>query len=40
DAQIGEFFRSFVAYGVIAMSLLLHAWQKHMNAKHKERMEE
>ncbi|MDF2531675.1 MAG: Branched-chain amino acid transport system / permease component [Clostridia bacterium] len=40
DAQIGEFFRSFVAYGVIAMSLLLHAWQKHMNARHKECKEE
>ena len=36
DAQIGEFFRSFVAYGVIAMSLLLHAWQKHMNTKRHE----
>lgn len=39
DAQIGEFFRSFVAYGVIAMSLLLHAWQKFMNAKQKEQKE-
>jgi simple sugar transport system permease protein len=36
DAQIGEFFRVFVSYGVIAMSLVLHAWQKHMNAKQHE----
>jgi simple sugar transport system permease protein len=27
DAQIGEYFRSFVAYGVITMALVLHAWQ-------------
>jgi simple sugar transport system permease protein len=36
DAQLGEFFRTFIAYGVIAMSLLLHAWQKHMNTKRNE----
>lgn len=28
NAQIGEFFRVFVAYGVIGVSLLLHAWEK------------
>ncbi|SNS10786.1 monosaccharide ABC transporter membrane protein, CUT2 family [Anaerovirgula multivorans] len=28
DSQIGEFFRVFVAYGVIGLALLLHAWQK------------
>ena len=33
DAQIGEFFRVFVAYGVIAVALLLHAWQKHAMAR-------
>jgi simple sugar transport system permease protein len=27
DAQIGEYFRSFVAYAVITMALVLHAWQ-------------
>lgn len=27
DSQIGEFFRVFVAYGVIGLALLLHAWQ-------------
>lgn len=35
DAQIGEFFRVFIAYGVIGMSLLLHAWHKYMEAKKK-----
>lgn len=28
DAQIGEFFRAFVAYGVIGLSLGLYAWKK------------
>jgi len=27
DAQIGEFFRAFVVYGVIGVSLGLHAWK-------------
>jgi len=27
DAQIGEFFRVFVAYAVISVALVLHAWQ-------------
>lgn len=27
DAQLGEFFRTFVAYGVIGVSLGLHAWK-------------
>ncbi len=35
DAQIGEFFRVFVAYGVIAVALLLHAWQRFSAAKNK-----
>lgn len=39
DAQIGEFFRVFIAYGVIALSLVLHSWQKHVNAKQKEKAE-
>lgn len=34
DAQIGEFFRAFVAYGVIGLSLGLHAW-KTKNQKKK-----
>ncbi len=39
DAQLGEFFRAFVAYGVIAMSLVLHAMQKNIMARRRERLE-
>lgn len=39
DAQLGEFFRAFVAYGVIAAALFLHAWQKLINVRNKERLE-
>ncbi len=35
SAQIGEYFRVFVAYGVIGLSLGLHAWKKQIEAKHK-----
>lgn len=28
NAQIGEYFRAFVAYGVIGLALVLHAWEK------------
>lgn len=28
SAQIGEFFRVFVAYGIIGLALALHAWQR------------
>ncbi|MDL2272919.1 hypothetical protein LJC23_07825 [Desulfovibrio sp. OttesenSCG-928-I05] len=28
NVQVGEFFRSFVAYGVIGLALALHAWQR------------
>ncbi|TCO73662.1 ABC transporter permease subunit [Marinisporobacter balticus] len=35
DAQIGEFFRAFVAYGVIGLSLGLHAWRKRVGVKSK-----
>lgn len=31
DPQIGEFFRSFVSYGVIGVALGLHAWKKAMS---------
>ncbi len=33
DAQLGEFFRAFVAYGVIAASLALYAWKRAMAGK-------
>ncbi len=35
DAQIGEYFRAFIAYGIIGIALLLHAWE---NAKNMERL--
>lgn len=28
DPVIGEYFRVFVSYGVIAMALAMHAWKK------------
>ncbi|HTK32044.1 MAG TPA: hypothetical protein VL332_08790, partial [Candidatus Saccharimonadaceae bacterium] len=33
DAQIGEFFRVFVAYAVITVALVLHAWQQVRRSK-------
>jgi simple sugar transport system permease protein len=38
DAQIGEFFRVFIAYGVIAASLVLHAWQKYAERRRRENL--
>lgn len=35
EAQIGEFFRAFVAYGVIGVSLGLHAWKKRIGMQNK-----
>ncbi|HBG00294.1 MAG TPA: ABC transporter permease, partial [Firmicutes bacterium] len=32
-AQVGEYFRVFVAYGIIAISLALHAWRSRSLAK-------
>ena len=29
NAQIGEYFRVFIAYGVIGLALLLHAWESN-----------
>ncbi|MDO5407186.1 MAG: ABC transporter permease [Eubacteriales bacterium] len=33
DPVIGEYFRVFVSYGVIAMALAMHAWKKPVKAK-------
>ncbi len=33
DAVIGEYFRVFVSYGVIAMALAMHAWKKAPSAE-------
>ncbi|SHJ75048.1 simple sugar transport system permease protein [Geosporobacter subterraneus DSM 17957] len=35
SAEIGEYFRSFVAYGVIGVSLGLHAWKHQVQSKKK-----
>ncbi|HPE68110.1 MAG TPA: ABC transporter permease [Thermotogota bacterium] len=29
EAQIGEYFRVFISYGIIAIALVLHAWRQH-----------
>lgn len=36
NAQIGEYFRVFVAYGVIAVSLAMHAWKTTIKPKEKD----
>lgn len=33
EPQIGEFFRVFIAYGVIGISLAVYAWQKNVSRK-------
>jgi len=35
NAQVGEYFRVFVAYGVIGVSLAMHAWKKLLQNKNK-----
>lgn len=35
NAQLGEYFRVFVAYGVIAVSLAMHAWKTTIKPKEK-----
>ena len=35
SAEIGEYFRAFVAYGVIGVSLGLHAWKNQVSARRK-----
>lgn len=29
SAQLGEYFRGFISYGVISVALVLHAWKRH-----------
>lgn len=36
DAVIGEYFRVFVSYGVIAMALAMHAWKKVVKKDNKK----
>jgi len=33
NANIGEYFRQFIGYGVIALALVIHAWRAHRNAE-------
>lgn len=40
DAAIGEFFRVFISYGVIALALVLHAWRGEQRKKPRNLMEE
>lgn len=39
DPVIGEYFRVFVSYGVIAMALAMHAWKKVAKPKEEEKPE-
>lgn len=39
DPVIGEYFRVFVSYGVIAMALAMHAWKKPEKPKAEEKSE-
>ncbi|RPF48946.1 simple sugar transport system permease protein [Hydrogenoanaerobacterium saccharovorans] len=38
SAEIGEYFRVFIAYGIIAVTLALYAWKKVMQAKEKNKI--
>lgn len=38
NAQIGEYFRVFVAYGVICVSLVLYAWKDYVKRKNEVRL--
>ncbi len=40
DAQIGEYFRVFVAYGVIGLTLAMHAWKLLLQRQQQRRAEE
>lgn len=38
SAEIGEYFRVFIAYGIIAVTLALYAWKKVMQQKEKNKI--
>lgn len=38
SAEVGEYFRVFIAYGIIAVTLALYAWKKVMQAKEKNKI--
>jgi simple sugar transport system permease protein len=37
QAQIGEYFRVFISYGIIAISLALHAWKRQKDRERARR---
>ena len=37
DAAIGEYFRVFISYGVIAVALVMHAWSANVKRKSPEK---
>lgn len=39
NAQVGEYFRTFIAYGVIGLSLGLHAWKTYMAKLRKDQVD-
>lgn len=38
DAQVGEYFRVFVAYGVIGATLAMHAWRTLLQSRNKQKI--
>lgn len=39
NAQVGEYFRTFIAYGVIGLSLGLHAWKTYAAKQSKDKID-
>ncbi|WP_414630721.1 MULTISPECIES: ABC transporter permease [Aminobacterium] len=37
EAQLGEYFRVFVSYGIIAIALVLHSWRRHRDRERARR---
>jgi len=37
NAQVGEFFRVFIGYGIIAVALLIHSWQRKASLESQSR---
>jgi simple sugar transport system permease protein len=37
QAQLGEYFRVFVSYGIIAVALVLHAWKRMQDRERSRR---
>lgn len=38
SANIGEYFRQFIGYGVIALSLVIHAWRSRRDSERKREL--